>query len=89
MASNNSSYLATNTMTLANYGLLLLCTLPAGVSIKSATNNGNGTVTVVFSGTALGSWAAPTPVNCLVGLLTGFNVVITPTGSPTSSSSGL
>jgi hypothetical protein len=89
MAANNSNVTAQNTMTLAQYGLLRLCTLPAGVTIQSSLYNNDGTVTVVFQGKALGLWAYPIPVPCEVGLGPDCTVIIQPIGGSSSSSSGL
>ena len=71
MASSNSLYTASYTMSMADYGKLLTgyFALPAGVTIQSATPTGGGTtVAVIFQGTALGSWAAPTSAPAKVTL---------------------
>ena len=79
-------------MTLAQFGLFRYMVdqglLPAGVTFSGAVNNGNGTVTVTLTGKALGSWAAPTPALCLIGIAQGA-IIVTSTSSPGSSSSGL
>ena len=94
MAASNSVYTAQYTMTMADYGKILsgYFALPAGVTIQKATVTGGGTtVLVVFQGTALGSWAAPTPASCIIGLqnINGqLTLLIQQVGGSSSSSSG-
>ena len=81
-------YQAQVTVTTEQYGRIASgqYTLPAGVTIASATPNPAGTqVTIVFTGSALGSWAVPVPPSCELGLV-GTALIIQPIGGSSSSS---
>lgn len=94
MASSNSTYVAQYTMSMTDYGKILsgYFALPKGVTIQSATPiTGGATIKVVFQGVALGSWAAPAPIACSVGLQNiggQLTLLIQPVGGSSSSSSG-
>ena len=76
------------TITTEQYGRIASgqYTLPTGVTIASATPNTAGTqVTLVFTGSGLGSWAIPVPPSCELGLV-GTALIIQAMGGSSSSS---